>query len=176
MQIRVPRKRNKLRRYDQLLKIKFLGKLLYELNFFLFINVTKTCLLIKILYFKSFFSILNVIFLKDVDECIEQLDNCNHKATCLNNHGSFSCQCMEGYYGDGFDCHGSFDMLNLFYCWNKHMTVITYYSILNKISSFLLRHQSNICQWFRKFYFVTFKLKPKQIFKKKCQRYVFITK
>ena len=49
---------------------------------------------------------MNVIFL-DIDEC--QLQNrCYSLATCSNTEGSFSCECKEGYIGDGrINCSGN---------------------------------------------------------------------
>lgn len=42
----------------------------------------------------------------DIDECMEDLDNCNRSATCTDNDGSFTCMCNPGYMGDGVDCEG----------------------------------------------------------------------
>ena len=36
----------------------------------------------------------------DIDECIEQKDNCTSKQRCYNNPGSFHCLCIEGYHKD----------------------------------------------------------------------------
>ncbi len=40
----------------------------------------------------------------DIDECQEQLDNCDVMSTCINNEGGFTCSCIDGYEGDGFNC------------------------------------------------------------------------
>ena len=41
----------------------------------------------------------------DVDECLEDDDNdCDVFATCTNEIGSYSCECLEGFDGDGFNC------------------------------------------------------------------------
>ncbi|XP_065193564.1 uncharacterized protein LOC135824790 [Sycon ciliatum] len=43
----------------------------------------------------------------DVDECSDaSLNNCADPAiaVCLNTHGSFACECANGYYGDGRIC------------------------------------------------------------------------
>ena len=46
---------------------------------------------------------INVI---DVDECEAKSNNCHPNANCINNEGSFTCQCKPGYDGDGItDCH-----------------------------------------------------------------------
>eukprot|EP00124_Ichthyophonus_hoferi_P005979 Ihof_evm1s1092 gene=Ihof_evmTU1s1092 len=40
----------------------------------------------------------------DRDECILKMDNCDENANCSNSLSSFSCKCMNGYYGDGINC------------------------------------------------------------------------
>ena len=37
----------------------------------------------------------------DVDECIEDMDDCVEGATCMNTDGSFTCMCAPGFTGDG---------------------------------------------------------------------------
>ena len=44
----------------------------------------------------------------DIDECSENLDSCSPDAQCMNTVGSFSCRCMTGYEGNGFECTGKF--------------------------------------------------------------------
>ena len=42
-----------------------------------------------------------------MNECIEQLDNCDDFAQCINlRSGGFECRCLEGYEGDGRLCSG----------------------------------------------------------------------
>ena len=36
----------------------------------------------------------------DIDECVDQLDNCHATATCTNTDGSFTCACPPGTVGD----------------------------------------------------------------------------
>ena len=44
---------------------------------------------------------------EDVNECIEQTDNCHTFATCINlEGGGFECRCLEGYEGNGLQCSG----------------------------------------------------------------------
>ena len=48
----------------------------------------------------------NVVkYLLDNDECVEQ-SPCDDSAVCINNPGSFTCACNEGYSGDGMTCTG----------------------------------------------------------------------
>jgi len=42
----------------------------------------------------------------EVDECAENTDSCDINADCFNTPGSFCCVCMDGYYGNGFNCTG----------------------------------------------------------------------
>ena len=42
----------------------------------------------------------------DIDECSSGTHNCHKNAECLNEIGSFSCRCSDGYSGDGFSCEG----------------------------------------------------------------------
>ncbi|XP_078594617.1 uncharacterized protein LOC144872403 isoform X2 [Branchiostoma floridae x Branchiostoma japonicum] len=43
-------------------------------------------------------------FYGDVDECADGTDNCHAQATCTNTDGSFTCDCTEGYSGNGVNC------------------------------------------------------------------------
>ena len=46
----------------------------------------------------------------DMDECKQGTDNCHDTlAECINTDGSFKCQCIEGYSGDGVTCVGERD-------------------------------------------------------------------
>ena len=40
----------------------------------------------------------------DINECIEETDDCSENAICINNQGSYECQCNSGYEGDGKTC------------------------------------------------------------------------
>ena len=44
----------------------------------------------------------------DIDECIELIDDCHDEsdALCMDNMGSFSCICREGFQGNGTYCEG----------------------------------------------------------------------
>ena len=44
---------------------------------------------------------------KDIDECDQEIDNCDVQATCTNTPGSYNCTCDIGYSGDGFNCTGN---------------------------------------------------------------------
>ncbi len=44
------------------------------------------------------------IICKDIDECTENLNNCDENAECTNTEGSFSCKCNDGYFGNGTQC------------------------------------------------------------------------
>ena len=36
----------------------------------------------------------------NVDECVEEVDNCHEHATCTDNEGSFKCECDQNGSGD----------------------------------------------------------------------------
>ena len=42
------------------------------------------------------------VLLLDFDECADDsTHNCHAHAHCINNDGSFTCKCKDGYLGDG---------------------------------------------------------------------------
>ena len=49
--------------------------------------------------------LLYIVFL-DIDECMEDTDDCDKNAMCENNPGSFECICNEGFEGSGQECDG----------------------------------------------------------------------
>ncbi|XP_071948058.1 uncharacterized protein [Antedon mediterranea] len=40
----------------------------------------------------------------NIDECIEQLDDCHELASCTDNNGSYTCDCNMGFEGSGRVC------------------------------------------------------------------------
>ena len=44
------------------------------------------------------------IYCTDVNECVTGADICHMNATCNNTDGSYDCDCMYGFTGDGFNC------------------------------------------------------------------------
>ena len=42
----------------------------------------------------------------DIDECDLDIDNCHDNALCRNTVGSFECECLPGFTGDGVNCEG----------------------------------------------------------------------
>lgn len=53
------------------------------------------------------------VFCSDVDECNADASSCDDHATCTNSYGSYNCQCISGYTGDGQTCTG--EVLNGLY-------------------------------------------------------------
>ena len=47
-----------------------------------------------------------LIFISDINECGGAEHNCSEHAMCINNNGSYTCDCKEGFTGDGFSCDG----------------------------------------------------------------------
>ena len=40
----------------------------------------------------------------DNDECVSGMNMCHTNASCTNTNGSYECQCLPGFTGDGFNC------------------------------------------------------------------------
>lgn len=49
-----------------------------------------------------------LIFILDVDECINGQANCDAHAGCTNTQGSFICACKSGWTGPGTACTGTY--------------------------------------------------------------------
>ena len=50
----------------------------------------------------------------DIEECKAGTDGCHDNATCTDGNGSYTCECKDGFTGDGFTCTGIiFLILNL---------------------------------------------------------------
>ncbi len=41
-----------------------------------------------------------------MDECSDLTHTCDDHALCNNTLGSFDCQCLGGFVGDGYSCDG----------------------------------------------------------------------
>ena len=44
--------------------------------------------------------------ISDVNECNDGNHNCSANATCTNEMGSYTCDCKDGFSGDGYSCIG----------------------------------------------------------------------
>ena len=44
--------------------------------------------------------------LSDIDECVTGTHRCSKFATCDNTRGSYTCECLPGYIGNGTQCSG----------------------------------------------------------------------
>ena len=47
----------------------------------------------------------------EIDECIS--NTCNKNATCIDTINSYTCECKEGFTGDGTSCTGNLITDNL---------------------------------------------------------------
>lgn len=45
-------------------------------------------------------------YFADVDECANQLHNCDEHAACSDTEDGFICTCLSGYTGNGSFCSG----------------------------------------------------------------------
>ena len=61
-----------------------------------------------------------VILYSDIDECSASQDDCHTNASCSNTEGSYGCQCVPGFTGDGFTC--SSNKYNIMIPWCQHHT------------------------------------------------------
>ena len=55
---------------------------------------------------------LTSVLCTDIDECMENIHNCHHNATCLNTDGGYNCSCNPGYTMDGINCTSEYTILN----------------------------------------------------------------
>ena len=53
-----------------------------------------------------------IYFLSDIDECSKNGNPCDENADCLNNDGSYTCTCKDGFTGNGRVCDGKFPSAN----------------------------------------------------------------
>lgn len=47
-----------------------------------------------------------VELLTDINECLNATHDCSPYANCTNTIGSFSCECQNGFDGNGTVCEG----------------------------------------------------------------------
>ena len=57
-------------------------------------------------YFFFHSNIGDLYFYLDIHECNTDMDNCHDNATCVNTIGSHTCNCKEGFTGNGTYCEG----------------------------------------------------------------------
>ena len=62
-------------------------------------------------YIIKFFHITHIQFYLDINECLTNNGGCGDVSSteCVNNIGSFSCQCKQGYNKTAFNCIGKFN-------------------------------------------------------------------
>jgi hypothetical protein len=52
-------------------------------------------------------SFLHWVVFIDIEECEEEKHDCGENAVCVNEKYSFTCECADGYQGDGYVCNGT---------------------------------------------------------------------
>ena len=60
----------------------------------------------KNLYDQNDWNSLTGLCFTDINECIDNVHNCDANAVCNNTVGSFTCSCKTGYSGNGVMCMG----------------------------------------------------------------------
>lgn len=58
------------------------------------------------------------IFFSDINECTQNITQCEANVICENNPGSYSCVCQIGFSGDGTTCIGYSKLLIKFNSYN----------------------------------------------------------
>ena len=56
----------------------------------------------------------NFYLLLDINECDNGSHNCHSNAKCTDEDGSFTCECLPGFEGNGVDCQGIVYLPGLF--------------------------------------------------------------
>ena len=57
---------------------------------------------------------MSLFAVADINECTTNTHNCHHNANCTNRNGSFTCECWNGFNGDGENCTGRCNQFSLF--------------------------------------------------------------
>lgn len=58
------------------------------------------------------YCVLRILLFSDIDECSSPgASTCDPNAICNNTEGSYLCQCLDGYEGDGRNCKGRIPLL-----------------------------------------------------------------
>ena len=52
------------------------------------------------------FDVKQILIFPDINECESQPGRCDNNANCTNLIGSYSCQCKQGFTGNGLNCIG----------------------------------------------------------------------
>ena len=79
----------------------------------------------KICFVQVYVLYVSNIFDPAIDHCADETDNCDDNADCsYTGPGTFSCECHDGYIGDGIECDGRF--LNFLFYHNRLLQHATY--------------------------------------------------
>ena len=61
-------------------------------------------------YIHSLSFVTRTVIVSDVDECSSTEPPCDTHATCTDTTGSYICECVEGFSGNGTICEGGINM------------------------------------------------------------------
>jgi hypothetical protein len=70
----------------------------------------------------------------DVDECLLDQTECDKNARCINTPGSYSCECLPGYRGDGLNCQRKYSCKQRESLWTSPLESLTLLLCLAVIS------------------------------------------
>ena len=59
---------------------------------------------VKVGYLQLYYHTLKICFCADIDECSSMDNPCHTNASCTNTNGSYTCECVSGFTGNGTIC------------------------------------------------------------------------
>ena len=65
-------------------------------------TLTNTLAMVELSKFPNLF--YHLISYLDINECSTDTNLCHDNASCLNTDGGYDCECLPGFFGDGFNC------------------------------------------------------------------------
>ena len=80
------------------------------------------------------------LFPLDVDECSTGNNSCHVNASCTNTDGSYECDCISGFSGDGYNCSSKFCAIEII-CKN-YQSLLIYITDIDECADSLLNNCS----------------------------------
>ena len=67
-------------------------------------TLTNTLAMVIIIILHLFKPLTIQLSFSDIDECFTGMNLCHINASCLNKDGTYECECLPGFFGDGLNC------------------------------------------------------------------------